>query len=512
MSTASRSTDPHVLIVGAGPTGLVLALQLARRGVPVRIVDRASGPGTASRAMAVQARTLEFYRQLGFADAVVAEGVRVPAVHLREGGEDVASVSFTDLGAGESPYPFVLAYAQDDHERLLVQQLAQAGVAVEWGTALTGLSQDEAGVRAVLARDGTEEVCRAAYLCGCDGAHSRVRESLRIGFPGGTYDQLFYVADARVAGGFREALFINLGSHGFGLMLPVRLSGMQRLIGLVPDALTTRAGLTFEDLRPSVEPLMGIRVEAVNWFSTYHVHHRVAERFRAGRCFLAGDAGHIHSPAGGQGMNTGIGDAVNLAWKLAEVLAGRADPALLDTYERERIGFARSLVATTDRAFRAVTGPGLGSQVLRTWLLPHLMPALWGFSAARQFLFDTVSQTRIAYHDSPLSAGRAGSVQGGDRLPYVAEPDNFAALASLAWQVHVYGTPRPDFAAAAERAGLALHAYPWTEGARQAGLVQNGGYLVRPDGYVGLALPGQEAEELAAYCGRWHLRPGQPAQ
>jgi 2-polyprenyl-6-methoxyphenol hydroxylase-like FAD-dependent oxidoreductase len=455
----------------------------------------------------VQARTLEFYRQLGLADAVVAEGVRIPAVHLREGGAEVARLAFRDLAEGESPYPFVLAYAQDDHERLLVGALARAGVAVEWDTALTGLAQDEAGVRAVLERGGSEETCRAAYLCGCDGAHSRVREGLGIGFPGGTYDQLFYVADARVAGGFREDLSIHLGAHGFGLMLPVRLSGMQRLIGLVPVALTARAGLTFEDLRPNVEPLMDIRVEAVNWFSTYHVHHRVAERFRAGRCFLAGDAGHIHSPAGGQGMNTGIGDAVNLAWKLAGVLGGQADPALLDTYEPERIAFARSLVATTDRAFRAVTGPGLGSQVLRTWLLPHLLPVLWGFSAARRRLFDTVSQICIAYHDSPLSEGRASAVQGGDRLPFVAEPDNFAPLATLAWQIHVYGMPRPDLAAAAGRAGLALHAFPSSEPAREAGLARDAAYLVRPDGYVALALPEQEAGTLAAYCRRWGLGP-----
>ncbi len=503
MSTTPQPVAPQVLIVGAGPTGLNLALQLARRGVRFRIVDTAEGPGTASRAMVVQARTLEFYRQLGVADAVVAEGVMIPAVRLREGGEEVARVSFRELGAGESPYPFVLAYAQDDHERLLVGELARAGVAVEWGTALTALTQDGAGVRATLSRGGTEEVCTPAFLCGCDGAHSRVREALGIGFPGGTYDQLFYVADARIAGGFREELSVTLGAHGLGLMLPVRLSGMQRLIGLVPAALTSRPGLTFEDLRPGIEALMDIRVEGVNWFSTYHVHHRVAERFRAGRCFLAGDAGHIHSPAGGQGMNTGIGDAVNLGWKLAEVVAGRADPALLDTYEPERIAFARSLVATTDRAFRAVTGPGLGGQVLRTVLLPHLLPALWGFAAARKALFETVSQVRIAYHDSPLSAGRAGRVQGGDRLPWLGEPDNFAPLASLSWQVHVHGTGRPDLAEEADRLGLPLHAFPWTEAGREAGFAEGAAYLVRPDGYVALA--GPEPGALAAYGARWGI-------
>jgi 2-polyprenyl-6-methoxyphenol hydroxylase-like FAD-dependent oxidoreductase len=159
-------------------------------------------------------------------------------------------------------------------------------------------------------------------------------------------------------------------------MLPVRSRGMQRLIGILPDDASADAG--FEAVRPVLEPLLGIEVEQVNWFSTYRVHHRVAGQFRTNRCFIAGDAAHIHSPAGGQGMNTGIGDAINLSWKLAHVLQGRADAALLDTYEAERIVFARKLVATTDRAFKLVVSEGAGGQLLRSWLLPHVFPLLTG--------------------------------------------------------------------------------------------------------------------------------------
>ena len=160
------------------------------------------------------------------------------------------------------------------------------------------------------------------------------------------------MADVLIEGAFQRDLFANLGAGGLALMFPVRTSGMQRLIGTVPESLSRRDDLTYEDLREQVEPLLGVHVTEVNWFSIYRVHHRVAERFRVGQVFVAGDAGHIHSPAGGQGMNTGIGDAVNLSWKLAYVLQGRAKPAILDSYESEHIAFARTLVASTDRLLR----------------------------------------------------------------------------------------------------------------------------------------------------------------
>ena len=356
----------QILIVGAGPTGLVLALCLAHHGIKARIIDKNSGPGQASRAMAVQARTLEFYQQLGFADEMVAQGIKMERLHLRERGRDIASLSFPDMGAGLSPYPFMLCFPQDDHERFLVEKLRNVGIEVEWGVALQQFTQDDAGGRAILDTGGRPETCDFAYLCGCDGAHSRVRHGLDIAFPGGTYDQLFYVADVKIALQTGHDMFANLSPNGFLLMLPVRSRGMQRLIGIVPQHLADHANLTFEDIRPGAEAVLGMQVTQVNWFSTYFVHHRVAGRFRRGRCFLAGDAAHVHSPAGGQGMNTGIGDAVNLAWKLAHAAQGRADPAILDTYGQERIAFARKLVATTDKIFQAMVGKGFGSRLLRT--------------------------------------------------------------------------------------------------------------------------------------------------
>jgi len=492
--------ETQVLIVGAGPTGLALALVLARSGVKPRIVDQHAGPGEASRAIVVHARTLELYRQLGFADEVVAKGIKVETVHLRERGRDVARFELGDIGEGLSPFPFVLSFPQDDHERLLVERLKDAGVEVEWGTELVSFEDDGGAVRAVLRRGDGDETARFAYLCGCDGASSAVRKGLGIGFPGGTYDDVFFVADVEATGGAVNGdLNGCLGDAGILLVLPVRSSGTTRLVGIVPEEVRDRPEIDFDDVRPVVEDLGGVSVERVNWFSTYHVHHRVADRFRQGRAFLAGDAGHIHSPAGGQGMNTGVGDAVNLGWKLAAVLLGKADAAILDTYEPERIPFARTLVATTDRAFTGIVGGLPGGHLIRTLLVPHLVPFALGFSRVRKAAFRVLSQTRINYRESPLSQGSAGEVSAGERLPWVESLDNFEPLASLDWQVHVYGTAGEPLRRLAAARLPRLVEFPWGEGPKAAGLAENALYLLRPDGYVAFAAPEQDVAGLGRY-------------
>jgi 2-polyprenyl-6-methoxyphenol hydroxylase-like FAD-dependent oxidoreductase len=514
----------RVLIVGAGPTGLNLALSLARHDVPFRLISDAAGPGEHSRAIVVQARTLEFYDQLGFAEEVIERGVIADAAHIRRGGDsgrprDVTTISFAELGRGVSPYPFALAYPQDDHERFLIGQLKQAGCTVEWQSKLTGFREESNGVRATILRDGQTEEVFADYICGCDGAHSKVREVMGVGFPGGTYEQLFYVADVKIDRGFTRDLYINLGRHILTLLFPVRSNGMQRLIGLVPPELSQRPDLTLQDLRfdhirNQVERLIDAKVIEVNWFSTYRVHHRVAAQFRSGRAFLLGDAGHIHSPVGGQGMNTGIGDAVNLGWKLAHVLKGRADPVLLDTYEPERIGFARSLVATTDRAFTPLTSAGISGTITRRVVAPLLFAGALRCAPTRRAVFRVISQARIRYPESPLSQDVAGRVHGGDRLPWLGagspvnfgRPDNFAPLRSLDWQLHVYGEISQDLASAARELGLATQVFAWDRRAADAGFSKGSAYLVRPDGYISIALPTQDIASLDRFIRRFGLR------
>ncbi len=499
--------------MGAGPTGLVLALWLARSGVSLRIIDKNDGPGQASRAMAVQARTLEFYRQLGIAEQVIASGIQVQGGHLREGSRVIADFPFDDIGSDISPFPFVLSFPQDDHEHLLVKCLEAAGVRVEWSTQLVESKEEGQQVNVTLRQGDAEERCEFAYVCGCDGAHSTVRQSLGLDFPGGTYEQLFYVADVQPEGRvFDEAVNACFNRESFMLAFPVRSSGMLRLIGIVPPELASHEGLTFEEIRPYVRKQMDVDVHRVNWFSTYRVHHRVADHFRRGRVFIAGDAGHIHSPAGGQGMNTGIGDAVNLAWKLATVIRGRTNPAVLDTYESERIAYARTLVATTDRLFQLAVNSDLRSRMIRGVVLRYIAPVALRFRAARKAQFRLVSQTRIHYRDSStLSRGTAGDIHGGDRLPWIESQNNFQPLSSLDWQIHVYGAPTDALRTLATRWNLPIHAFPWDKQAQSAGFTRNAAYLVRPDGHIALAQPDQDAADLERFLSAWITEPASKA-
>jgi 2-polyprenyl-6-methoxyphenol hydroxylase-like FAD-dependent oxidoreductase len=497
----ARNTD--VLIIGAGPTGLVLALWLNRLGVGVRIIDKTAEPGTTSRALAVQARTLEFYSQIGLAETVVEHGRKTMAANLWVAGKQAAHAVLGEMGVGLSPFPYVLIFPQDEHERLLIERLAEAGVQVERRTELTAFEDTGSRIVAHLqSPDGLQETCEAAYIAGCDGAHSIVRQSLEIGFAGGIYDHLFYVADVQASGATMNGeLHIALDNSDFLVVFPLRAQGQARLIGTIRQQAEPQHDLSWNDVNTSVLRWISIDIKRVNWFSTYRVHHRVAAHFSKGRAFLLGDAAHVHSPVGGQGMNTGIGDAVNLAWKLAAVVRGQAAVSLLDSYEPERIAFARRLVATTDRAFTAATSSGKVARFIRLHLVPLLLAPVYSLDAARRFIFRTVSQTAVNYRESSLSEGRAGKVHGGDRLPWIklADSDNFAPLTSLDWQVHVYGEAKAELETACQDGKLSLHVFPWCEAARRNGLRRNAIYLVRPDGYVALADEGGSALAVLSY-------------
>ncbi len=515
------STD--VLIVGAGPTGLVLAIVLARLGTRVRIVDRAAEPGTTSRALAVQARTLELYDALGLGDEVVRRGLVLSAVNLWQRGERAARIELAAIGRGVSPRPFGIIFPQDEHERLLVEHLEGLGVRVERGVEVTGFEDGPEGVTATLRREGgAVETCTAAYLAGCDGARSLVRAAIHAEFPGGTYQHLFYVADVEARGPVMDKeLHVLLDDAGFLGLFPLAAGGRARLVGTIKDEASggPERAPGWEDVERGAMDRVGLAVDRVHWFSTYRVHHRVAGSFRRGRAFLLGDAAHIHSPVGGQGMNTGIGDAVNLGWKLSAVVAGRAGHDLLDTYEPERIAFARRLVATTDRAFQAVSSPSKLAEVVRTQLAPRLAARMARTAVGRRLFFRALSQTGIAYRDSAWSEGRAGSVHAGDRLPWVApregEADNFAPLRSLDWQVHVYGDAPAGLEGRCGERGIALFVFPSGEAAARAGLRDDHVYLVRPDGYLGAVLTSSQASDaLAAYLDAHAVRargvPGLP--
>ena len=482
------STFTDVLISGAGPTGLALALTLTRLGVRVRIIDTLAGPSTTSRALAVQTRTLELYDLLDLTDQVVRDGHRVPGVNLWANGEWKARLPLEDIADGLTPHAFILIYPQDKHERLLIDRLAANGISVERQCELVGLDDTGSSVIATV-RDssGKESRIETSYLAGCDGARSATRRLIGSGFEGGTYRQIFYVADVEATGRATDGeLHVDFDDADFLAVFPLSADGRVRLIGTVRDERADRADtLTFDDVSGEAIEHLKVTPLHVNWFSTYHVHHRVTDHFRRGRAFL-------------------IGDAMNLAWKLAAVVHGEAHDALLDSYEAERIAFARRLVASTDRAFTIVTAEGRVANLLRTRIAPMLISAFSHIDRARDFLYRTVSQLSLNYAGGPLAEGSAGDVRGGERLPWVAGPDggNFRTLREMHWRVHVYGEAKPALITWCERRRVPLDRFPWTPACEAAGLARDAAYLLRPDTYVGVAEPSADPAILERYLER----------
>jgi 2-polyprenyl-6-methoxyphenol hydroxylase-like FAD-dependent oxidoreductase len=495
-----------VLIVGAGPTGLMLANQLGRRGVRAMIIDRHSGPAMQSRAMAVQARTLEIYAKLGVADQAVALGVAGTGVNMWVHGRRQARIPLQEIGEGLSPFPYVLMLGQDDNERILGAHLRLWNMDVQWNTELVLLEQSPDHVTATIkGPDGHERVVTAAYVAGCDGGRSAVRQMNGIGFPGAPYEHVFFVADTKATGPMVPSeLNVYLRRDGFTLFFPMRGENGWRVIGILPEALRHREHVTFDDLLPSLLDETGpaLSIGACHWFSTYRIQHRCAERFRDRRCFLLGDAAHVHSPAGGQGMNTGLQDAYNLAWKLALVVAHRAGPSLLDSYEAERLPVARRLLSTTDRAFRLIVSKNWIAGLFRTRIMTALIARAMTRRRARALAFMTLSQTGIQYRRSPLSCTLASAPeapQAGDRFPWLhlafwpggPLDDVFEKMNDTRFTLLVFGQPGPAGAPAGFRDLVDLLVVPPTlenELALQAASITGPAYyLVRPDGHIALA-------------------------
>lgn len=499
--------DTDVLVVGAGPTGLMLANQLVRRGVRVLIIDRHAGPSLQTRALGVQARTLEIYAHLGIIEQALELGKRATGANMWVQGRRAARIPFGDSGRGLSPYPFILILGQDDNERLLGDALRDQGTAIEWTTELVGLAQESHQVKVKLKRaDGTIGEVAVAWVAGCDGAHSAVRELSGIVFEGAPYEHVFFVADTQMTGPMvPDEVNIYLWREGFHLFFPMRGTDHWRLVGIVPPDMRGKNDLTFEDVIPALrqEAGTGLAFKACSWFSTYRIHHRRAVRFRDRRCFLLGDAAHIHSPVGAQGMNTGLQDAYNLAWKLALVVSGRAGTALLDSYADERIPVAQRLLSSTDRAFSLVVSDSWLAGLFRTRILAKIAAFAMSLNRIRTFAFRTISQLGISYPHSPLSETLAGlpasAPCAGDRFPWLRlnfapngpAEDLFGRLDDTRFNLIAIGQASSEAGVTALGDLLRIHEVP-NDAANDAELAraqipQPSFYLLRPDGHVGLA-------------------------
>jgi 2-polyprenyl-6-methoxyphenol hydroxylase-like FAD-dependent oxidoreductase len=509
--------DTDVLIVGAGPTGLMLANQLARYGVRLEIIDRHSGPGQQSRALGVQARTLEIYSHLGLADQAIALGKRATGANIWTEGRHAARIPLGDIGQDLSPYPFLLILGQDDNERLLGERLRNQNIAIQWNTELIGLTQEPDRVRARLKQpDGTEREVAAAWVAGCDGARSAVREMNAIPFEGAPYEHVFFVADTQVTGPMRpDEINVYLWREGFHLFFPMRGSDHWRVVGILPAEMRGRSDVTFDQVIPSIRKEAGtaLAFQGCSWFSTYRIHHRRAQRFRERRCFLLGDAAHIHSPVGAQGMNTGLQDAYNLGWKLALVISGRVGEKLLDSYAQERIPIAKRLLSTTDRMFSVAVSDSWLAGLFRTRVLSKIAATAMKVERIRKLAFRTISQIGISYRASPMSQTLPGlpetAPHAGDRFPWVRlkltpegpVEDLFQKLDDTRFTLISIGQPTPQgFGGIESLHVIAVPDDPANDRElTRAGIPRPSFYLLRPDGYVGLAGVSLEVAAIPRY-------------
>ena len=518
--------DTDVLIVGAGPTGLMLANQLGRRGIRALIIDRHSGPAQQTRAMGVQARTLEIYSRLGIADRAIELGQPGSAANMWASGRHTARIPIGDIGRSLSPFPFLLMLGQDDNERIMGAKLRDWGMSVQWNTELTGIAQYPTHVAAMLTLPvGGKREISAAWVAGCDGARSSVREMCGITFPGAPYEHVFFVADTEATGDMvPEELNVYLWNEGFHLFFPMRGKDRWRVIGILPPELRDRDNLNFDDVIPYLRQEAGIRLSfaSCSWYSTYRIHHRSATRFREQRCFLLGDAAHVHSPMGAQGMNTGLQDAYNLAWKLALVIKAQADGQLLESYGQERVPVARRLLNTTDRAFMLVVADNPLARLFRTRIMARVAAMAMRFDQIRQLAFRTVSQIGIQYRDSALSqtlAGLpAGAPRAGDRFPWLhlklraggRVEDVFTQLDDTRFNLILFGQAPPLEGLSVQGVLMSVHCVPDDPvndlELRRAHIPKLSFYLLRPDGHVGFCGQRLNAGEISGYFARIHIR------
>jgi 2-polyprenyl-6-methoxyphenol hydroxylase-like FAD-dependent oxidoreductase len=487
-----------VLIVGAGPTGLVLAHELARFGIQCRVIDKAVDRSITSRAIGIMPRTMETFNLMGIAEDFLTEGCRIQAVNAFDGGERIARIAFNGL---DTPFPFALGLPQNETERILEEHVAARNIKVERGAEIIALDQDGDGVFArIRARNGSSERVRFDYLVGCDGAHSTVRHLLGLPFRGGRYRQTILLADVVVQGPTSaDEAHVYLNRNGVTAIFPL-LNGLHRLIATDP--------LPHWGSEPTLEQcqylidgrgLIQLRLAEARWISTFQISHGKVDRLKNGRVFLAGDAAHIHSPMGAQGMNAGIQDAFNLAWKLGMVESGLAQASLLSSYDAERMPIDTRIIQWTDRATRILMAGGETAHLFASELLSSLMM----FDSMRSRFALGASQIGAHYRRSPIVEEHrfAFGPRAGDRAPDATVVSSGGQLTRLfdlfahaghtlllLWPEQIQmRLPENVLARSYTIGSIFSSATDFSDGNGVAALHygrEPAAYLIRPDGYV----------------------------
>jgi 2-polyprenyl-6-methoxyphenol hydroxylase-like FAD-dependent oxidoreductase len=499
-----------VVIVGAGPTGLSLACQLIRYGIDFVILDRKETTTPHSKAIGVQARTLEIYEQIGLSKNLIAEGAIAEKARMVVSGEVRGEVEFDEIGRGLSPYPFVLIVEQGKHEKILYDFIKANGRDVLWNTELEIFLQDESGVKATIKKStGETETIEAKFLIGCDGSKSPVRHALGLKFEGSTFERMFYVADVEIDWTFsHDALMVFLMKNNLLAFFPMIGENRWRIVGTFPEEFAKDEGeVLYEEIETRIkqDAELDLDITNVNWFSTYKVHTRHVNKFSVGRCFLAGDAAHIHTPAGAQGMNTGIQDGYNLAWKMAMVLKGKTSDKILETYNQERLENAENLLKTTDRFFNLVASPEPILAYLRMNVFPFIAGAAFSIDAVKKFVFPRISQIAINYRHSSLSeTDEDFSVKAGDRMPYfeIEGASIYEKLKAPKFHLLTFfdGQNQPEFSESVFPDFVDFHQFPlYPHIAEIFGADESFSVLLRPDNYVGTISSDVSFEAIGNY-------------
>ena len=483
--------DVPVLIAGAGPTGLTAALELSRLGVEVRIVDRAAEPAPQSRALAVQARTLELLRVRGVAQAMVPLGNRARGAALHAAARKIAELDFDRM---PSEFNYILMLPQSETERILTEQLERQGVKVERGVEVTAVRDSGPDAMVTMRMPGgTTESVRASYVIAADGPHSALRKAIGLDFPGRTLPHDYLLADLRVDGDLaQDQLSIFLARNGFVAVFPMG-GGRFRLMATDPD------GIVGGEDNPAVGQIQQLvartvhipmRLHSMNWSSRFRINSRHMRSLRAGRVFFGGDAAHVHSPAGGQGMNLGIQDMINLSWKLAMVLDGRAKPELLETYSSERLPVIRKLIGFTEIGTRVFNSTNPIVHEARIRIAPRALAR----DRIQNVAASMLGQLSAGYRGGVLSegAGDGFGLRAGDRVP-----DKGGLYDELDLNALTLFTDDDRIAAVVRR---------WDGVVTLRRAIRSGGWLlVRPDGYLAAAGGTGSAAALNDWLRRWFL-------
>lgn len=506
-----------VLIVGAGPTGLMAANQLSRFGIDFIIIDSKTGPTVESRAILVTARSVEIYQQMGLADEVVGNGKIMTAFHLFSGGRSRGEVQIGAVGKEQTEFGYMLAFEQYKNEALLSKQLDDKGQSVLWEHEYIRMLEHKSLVKAVVMHKGQEITIESKYIIGCEGARSPIRHELDFTFKGGTYEQKFFVADTKIDSELDiNRLIISPGRENFCALMPISGDDSLRIIGTLPRKYSKNEDVTFRDIEDVVKRTLKVPIKftEVNWFSIYKLHHRAVDHFSEGRVFLAGDAAQIHSPAGGQGMNTGLQDAYNLCWKLAMVIKGHASEKLLKTYNEERMPFAKWLLKFTDRGFTVMTSRNWFVKFFRRFLMFPLAGIFMKRERFREFGFKTLSQTGYSYKDHSLSIDSSTPdllFYAGDRFPYFKEDNLYPKMTSPSFHlVHVGTKPMSDDHINGFKdsftGDLDIVEDPNIEKWKKLGVTDELILLVRPDNYIAYIADTYDQEQFEEYLKKTGLK------